>query len=41
MVEIDILTACQHVNVVKLLEAFLHDDKLWVSLNIFFDETCF
>ena len=30
-VEIEILTECQHPNVVGLYESFLFNDKLWVS----------
>ena len=31
MVEIDILASCDHQNIVKLLDAFYFDSKLWVS----------
>lgn len=31
MVEIDILASCDHHNIVKLLDAFYYDSKLWVS----------
>uniref|UniRef100_A0A8C7TZC0 non-specific serine/threonine protein kinase n=1 Tax=Oncorhynchus mykiss TaxID=8022 RepID=A0A8C7TZC0_ONCMY len=31
MVEIDILASCDHHNIVKLLDAFYYDGKLWVS----------
>lgn len=31
MVEIDILASCDHQNIVKLLDAFYYDSKLWVS----------
>ena len=31
MVEIDILASCDHQNIVKLLDAFYYDGKLWVS----------
>lgn len=30
-VEIDILSECQHPNIVKLLEAFFYQEKLYVS----------
>lgn len=31
MVEIDILASCDHQNIVKLLDAFYYEGKLWVS----------
>lgn len=31
MVEIEILASCNHDNIVKLLDAFYYDSKLWVS----------
>lgn len=31
MVEIDILAKCDHRYIVKLLDAFYHDNKLWVG----------
>lgn len=31
MVEIEILASCDHHNIVKLLDAFYYDSKLWVS----------
>lgn len=31
MVEIDILAKCDHRYIVKLLDAFYHDNTLWVS----------
>lgn len=31
MVEIDILASCNHHHIVKLLDAFYFEDKLWVS----------
>jgi serine/threonine protein kinase len=31
MVEIDILAKCDHHYIVKLLDAFYHENKLWVS----------
>lgn len=31
MVEIDILASCDHHNIVKLLDAFYYESKLWVS----------
>lgn len=31
MVEIDILASCNHQNIVKLLDAFYYESKLWVS----------
>lgn len=31
MVEIDILASCDHQNIVKLLDAFYYENKLWVS----------
>uniref|UniRef100_A0A8C2ER35 non-specific serine/threonine protein kinase n=1 Tax=Cyprinus carpio TaxID=7962 RepID=A0A8C2ER35_CYPCA len=34
MVEIDILASCDHPNIVKLLDAFYYESKLWVS-NVF------
>uniref|UniRef100_A0AAY4BTJ2 non-specific serine/threonine protein kinase n=1 Tax=Denticeps clupeoides TaxID=299321 RepID=A0AAY4BTJ2_9TELE len=37
MVEIDILASCDHQYIVKLLDAFYHDNKLWVR-SVF---TCF
>uniref|UniRef100_A0A667X989 non-specific serine/threonine protein kinase n=1 Tax=Myripristis murdjan TaxID=586833 RepID=A0A667X989_9TELE len=33
MVEIDILAKCDHRYIVKLLDAFYHDNKLWVKLD--------
>ena len=30
MVEIEILASCDHHNIVKLLDAFYYDSKLWV-----------
>lgn len=32
VVEIDILASCDHHYIVKLLDAFYHDTKLWVSV---------
>lgn len=32
MVEIDILASCDHQNIVKLLDAFYYESKLWVSV---------
>ena len=34
-VEIDILSFVDHTNVIKLYEAFYHQDKLWVRDNIY------
>lgn len=31
MVEIEILASCDHQNIVKLLDAFYFESKLWVS----------
>lgn len=31
MVEIDILASCDHHHIVKLLDAFYYESKLWVS----------
>lgn len=31
MVEIDILAKCDHRYIVKLLDAFYHDNNLWVG----------
>lgn len=31
MVEIDILAKCEHHYIVKLLDAFYHDNTLWVG----------
>lgn len=31
MVEIDILASCDHQYIVKLLDAFYYESKLWVS----------
>lgn len=31
MVEIDILAKCDHRYIVKLLDAYYYDDKLWVG----------
>uniref|UniRef100_A0A8B9L5U9 non-specific serine/threonine protein kinase n=1 Tax=Astyanax mexicanus TaxID=7994 RepID=A0A8B9L5U9_ASTMX len=33
MVEIDILASCDHHHIVKLLDAFYYDSKLWVSMR--------
>uniref|UniRef100_A0AAR2KE17 non-specific serine/threonine protein kinase n=1 Tax=Pygocentrus nattereri TaxID=42514 RepID=A0AAR2KE17_PYGNA len=33
MVEIDILASCDHHHIVKLLDAFYYEDKLWVSMQ--------
>ncbi|KPP56794.1 hypothetical protein Z043_125553 [Scleropages formosus] len=33
MVEIDILASCDHRYIVKLLDAFYFDNKLWVSFH--------
>uniref|UniRef100_A0A3B4CJW0 non-specific serine/threonine protein kinase n=1 Tax=Pygocentrus nattereri TaxID=42514 RepID=A0A3B4CJW0_PYGNA len=35
MVEIDILASCDHHHIVKLLDAFYYEDKLWVSMHVF------
>ncbi len=34
MVEIDILASCDHPNIVKLLDAFYYESKLWVSVDL-------
>uniref|UniRef100_A0A8C1IJU6 non-specific serine/threonine protein kinase n=1 Tax=Cyprinus carpio TaxID=7962 RepID=A0A8C1IJU6_CYPCA len=34
MVEIDILASCDHHNIVKLLDAFYYESKLWVSVDL-------
>ena len=34
MVEIDILASCDHKNIVKLLDAFYFENKLWVSVCV-------
>lgn len=31
MVEIDILSECKHKNVVDMFQAYVYDNKLWVS----------
>jgi len=33
MVEVDILTECQHNNIVGIKEAFFFEQKLWVGVN--------
>ncbi|KAM3865119.1 STE20-like serine/threonine-protein kinase [Diretmus argenteus] len=33
MVEIDILASCNHHNIVKLLDAFYYDGKLWILIE--------
>ncbi|XP_029545197.1 STE20-like serine/threonine-protein kinase isoform X1 [Salmo trutta] len=33
MVEIDILASCDHHNIVKLLDAFYYDSKLWILIE--------
>lgn len=33
MVEIDILAKCDHCFIVKLLDAFYHDNKLWIMIE--------
>ncbi|XP_019939750.1 STE20-like serine/threonine-protein kinase [Paralichthys olivaceus] len=33
MVEIDILASCDHPNIVKLLDAFYYDSKLWILIE--------
>ncbi|XP_061628126.1 STE20-like kinase b [Phyllopteryx taeniolatus] len=33
MVEIDILASCEHQNIVKLLDAFYFEDKLWILIE--------
>uniref|UniRef100_A0AAY4BSE1 non-specific serine/threonine protein kinase n=1 Tax=Denticeps clupeoides TaxID=299321 RepID=A0AAY4BSE1_9TELE len=33
MVEIDILASCDHQYIVKLLDAFYHDNKLWIMIE--------
>nr|XP_046257594.1 STE20-like kinase b [Scatophagus argus] len=33
MVEIDILASCDHQNIVKLLDAFYYDSKLWILIE--------
>uniref|UniRef100_A0A6Q2XY27 non-specific serine/threonine protein kinase n=1 Tax=Esox lucius TaxID=8010 RepID=A0A6Q2XY27_ESOLU len=33
MVEIDILASCDHDNIVKLLDAFYYDGKLWILIE--------
>lgn len=35
VVEIDILSECKHKNIVELLEAYVYQDKLWVSHSTF------
>lgn len=40
MVEIDILASCDHEYIVKLLDAFYFESKLWVSRFSFWDEVC-
>uniref|UniRef100_A0A8C1X0E4 non-specific serine/threonine protein kinase n=1 Tax=Cyprinus carpio TaxID=7962 RepID=A0A8C1X0E4_CYPCA len=37
MVEIDILASCDHPNIVKLLDAFYYESKLWVSVDLVSD----
>lgn len=34
MVEIDILASCNHHHIVKLLDAFYFEGKLWVSEEV-------
>lgn len=34
MVEIDILASCNHHHIVKLLDAFYFEGKLWVSKKV-------
>lgn len=34
MVEIDILASCNHHHIVKLLDAFYFESKLWVSSSV-------
>uniref|UniRef100_A0A8C7IBH5 non-specific serine/threonine protein kinase n=1 Tax=Oncorhynchus kisutch TaxID=8019 RepID=A0A8C7IBH5_ONCKI len=36
MVEIDILASCDHHNIVKLLDAFYYDSKLWLLIAALF-----
>uniref|UniRef100_A0A671RYH4 non-specific serine/threonine protein kinase n=1 Tax=Sinocyclocheilus anshuiensis TaxID=1608454 RepID=A0A671RYH4_9TELE len=38
MVEIDILASCDHHNIVKLLDAFYYESKLWVSVDLVYLE---
>lgn len=33
MVEIEILASCDHYHIVKLLDAFYYETKLWVSMR--------
>uniref|UniRef100_A0A3P8NTS6 non-specific serine/threonine protein kinase n=1 Tax=Astatotilapia calliptera TaxID=8154 RepID=A0A3P8NTS6_ASTCA len=33
MVEIDILASCEHQNIVKLLDAFYYESKLWILIE--------
>lgn len=40
MVEIDILASCDHQNIVKLLDAFYYESRLWVSSLMCSDRVC-
>lgn len=40
MVEIDILASCDHHNIVKLLDAFYYEGKLWVSRKDELQDQC-
>lgn len=40
MVEIDILASCDHQNIVKLLDAFYYESRLWVSSLMCSDDVC-
>lgn len=40
MVEIDILASCNHHHIVKLLDAFYFESKLWVSSSVSCWEEC-
>ena len=36
MIEIDILSECNHKNIVKIYEAYFYDSKLWVNGKSYF-----
>ncbi|MCJ8741249.1 hypothetical protein PDJAM_G00068600 [Pangasius djambal] len=40
IIEIDILATCDHQYIVKLLDAFFYDQKLWVRLASLFRVRC-
>lgn len=36
MVEIEILASCDHINIIKQLDALFYENRLWVRMTIFY-----